>query len=127
MTTAIDQLKTITNGMNLYFTQLAAFFTTPSNPVPSFEDFVDLLVYDVVLTEALNSQDRSPSYIEGALTDLAQQAMAIHREFNIRSKTKGDYYGDAIHETTISAEYYTAMYGLYYNYFRRTTPEQSRP
>lgn len=126
MTTAIDQLKTITDGMNLYFTQLAAFFTSAGNPVPSFEDFTSTLVYDIIYTDAVNGTDKAPSFVGGALTDLVHQTMAIKREFDMRTKTKSDYYADAITETGITADYYTALYGLYRNYIRGGAPEQGK-
>jgi len=126
MATAIDQLKMITDGMNSYFTQLAAFFTSAGNPVPSFEDFYSLLVYDVVYTDAVNGADKAPSFVGGALADLVHQTMAIKREFDMRAKIKSDYYADAIAETGTTADYYTALYGLYRNYIRGAAPEQGK-
>ena len=125
MSTTFVQLKSITDNLNAYFTALEAFLLDPTKPVPSFEDY-STMTFDSILTDCLQALDTSGSYALGATTDLSHMAMAVDREFGMRTKVKSQYWTDAQGEAQTQADMYTSMYARYFNYFRGKSQEDVR-
>lgn len=120
-----SELKTLTNQLVTYFSLINAYLSNPSNVLPSFEDYNELLVFDEILTDAQQGLDRTASYSTGAIADTAHKVMAIRREFEMRAKPKILYYEDAEAEALNRSVSYQDMYGRYLNYFRGTSPDQA--
>jgi hypothetical protein len=120
------QLKNITDKLQGYFSALSLNLTSTANALPSFEDYVSLLDYDEIYTQAVDGAERAANYATGALSDTVHQVIAINREFDIRSKTKSQYFSDGIVDSATDAANYQDMYGRYTNYYRGTAPEQMR-
>jgi hypothetical protein len=118
------QLNDLATQLGTYNTQVQAFLTNPATAVPSFEDFIELLKYEDILTDALNDTTASANFTTGALVDTVQFVLGIIREFSMRSATKSAYYGDAIDDLGDKIASLEAWYGEYYNYFRGSSPIQ---
>jgi hypothetical protein len=118
------QLQEITTQLSTYFSRLQLYLNNPTNTPPSFEDFVELLNYEDVLTDALRGENRTASFVTGALADVVHIVIAIKREFNMRVKTKALYYVDGETDAAQVDDFYTALYAEYINFFRGAAPEQ---
>lgn len=126
MASSTDELTTITDQLSDYFSKLSLNYANPANPLPSFEDYAEFIVYDSILTDALSGVDRAASYSNGALIDTAHLASAIIREFNMRTKGKVAYFADAEDDAAKVTDYMNVVYGKYLNYYRGTSPEQGK-
>lgn len=125
MVATIDQIKNFTTTLADYFRLLSENLATPTDPVPSFEDYIEAISVPNVLEDSIASENRSSSFATGALTDTVHRADAVKREMNIRTKTKGSYFSDAVTDIGAQVEFTTTLYAKYLNYLRRTTPEQA--
>lgn len=121
---AATQLKTFATTLAAYFKAISLNLTSTANALPSFEDSVNLLLYDEVFNAAILGANRAASYSTGALTDTVHQIIAINREFDMRTQTKAAYMAAAINDSGTDAVNYQDLYGRYFNYFRGTSPEQ---
>jgi hypothetical protein len=120
------QLQDISTQLTEYYTQVQTFLSTPASAVPSFEDYVELLKYEDILTEAVAGRNLSASFATGALMDIVHFVLAIKREFAMRASTKSDYYGDSELDLQATLTGLQAWYGKYYNYLRATSPLQAK-
>lgn len=123
---AATELKAIRDSLSDYFTKLSDNLTSTANPLPSFEDYIASLVFDATLTDATQGAIRAASYSTGALVDAVHLFTAIQREFAMREQTKSDYFIAAIDDTDKVVGYFDDLYGKYLNYYRGTSPEQTR-
>lgn len=121
---ATTQLKTITTKLSDYFAKLNLYLVNVSNPLPSFEDYNEDLIFDVILTDAIDGQQKNATFSNGALTDTSHICMAVAREFAMRTKGKIDYYQDAQIDSAKQSEQYVDMYARYTNYYRGSSVEQ---
>lgn len=119
-----DQLRVITSTLHNYFNELSLNLLSTGNLLPSFEDFVAALAYDVIQTDAVQGSLRSASYSTGALSDSVHLVAAVIREFGMRSKLKAQYFEDAEFDADTIVGYIDALFGQYLNYYRGTSPEQ---
>lgn len=122
---SFDQLKIITQAITGYFNDVAAYINGDSATLPMFEDVVPSFVYDEILRDALRGEKLSANFTTGALVDTVQMVIGINREFNLRAKTKTEFYLDSFDEYITDANYYAHLYPTYYNMFRGKSPEQT--
>jgi hypothetical protein len=122
--TSVEELKQISDKLTDYFDKLGLNFENTSNALPSFEDYVASLVYNEILTKALEGADRVASYSIGSLVDTAHLVAAISREFDMRSSTKANYFSVSVDDMDNLTGYLNGLYGRYLNYYRGTSPEQ---
>jgi len=123
---SFNELDVFDTQLTNYFTALATNFGNPASTLPSFEDYSTTLSYDVLLTEAQAGAIRAASYSTGALVDSVHMIAAIQREFNMRTKTKAQYFLDAQDDMNRVVDFIGFMRHKYSNYMRGTTPEQSK-
>lgn len=123
---SFSELATLETQLTTYFTALSANFANPALAMPSFEDYIGALGYNVLLTEAQAGAQRAASYSTGALVDTVHMIAAIQREFNMRVKTKAQYFLNANEDTNKVVDFVEFMSAKYSNYMRGTTPEQSK-
>lgn len=123
---SFTELATFETQLTAYFNLLGANLLTPSSPLPSFEDYSAALTYDVLLTEAQAGADRAASRSTGALVDSVHMIAAIQREFNMRTKTKVQYFLDAGEDVSNVVDFVDFIQAKYRGYMKGTTPEQSR-
>lgn len=123
---SVDQLEVITDKLIEYFDKVSLNLDSIANALPSFEDYIAFIVYDQILTDAVQGSDRAAAFSTGALVDTVHLATAIEREFDMRGKTKAEYFEDGIEDASNTADYARFLFGKYLNYYRGTSPEQAR-
>ena len=123
---SVDELHIITTKLAEYFTNISLNLDSTANSLPSFEDYIDFIIYDSILTDAQQGSDRAASFSTGALVDTVHLAAGLEREFEIRTKSKGDYFLEGEEDTDNAAIYIAELYGKYLNYYRGTSPEQAK-
>lgn len=123
---SFDELNTLEEQLSDYFDKLSANMANPSNPLPSFEDYIASLTYDTLLTEAQSGAILGSNYSTGASVDLCHLIAAIQREFRMRSRSKFLYFADAEDDSNRVIEYIDTLHGKYTNYLRGTAPEQGK-
>lgn len=123
--TSFDQLKVITDALNGYFSAVEDYINGDSATLPMFEDVASLLRYDEIFNDAIRGEKLAANFTTGALVDTVQIVIGINREFNLRAKTKAQFYADASDEYAIESGYYSHLYPTYYNMFRGKSPEQT--
>jgi hypothetical protein len=122
---SVDQLADIRDQLSDYYSQVSAFLSNASNTVPSFEDYVNLLKYEDILTDALGNKNSSASFTTGALMDTVHFVLAIKREFAMRASTKSTYYVNSTQDIDNNILQLESWYGEYFNYMRGTSPLQA--
>lgn len=118
------ELKNFRDQLKDYFDKLALNISSAANPLPSFEDYDELLTFDSIITDAIQGSDGAASYSVAALVDTTHLLAAIEREFIMRRNTKANYFEMAVEDSEKITGYVETLYGRYLNYFRGTSPEQ---
>lgn len=124
MGTSVDQLKTISLSLSDYYGKVSSFASSGLTP-PAFEDYIAFIDYPNILDDAVKGAERSSSYSNGALADTVHQAMSVNREFAIRTKTKAQYYADAVVDSARDSDFYKTNRAVLGNMFRATSPDQT--
>lgn len=123
---SFTELDTLEEKLVDYFDKVLANVSDPTKALPSFEDYVLDLSYDVLLTEAQAGAQRAASYSTGALVDTVHLIAAIIREFNMRTKTKAQYFLDAEDDNARVIDFIEFLHAKYKNYLRGAAPEQAK-
>lgn len=121
---SVTELDTLAGNLEDYFDLLQTNLETPSQPLPSFEDYIGNLIYDDLLTDAQAGSVRGPSFSIGAAVDAAHLVAAIQREFAMRSKSKIAYFADGQDDVGKLLDYIDYMHGSYTGYMNGITPQQ---
>lgn len=123
---SFDELDTLEEKLVDYFDKVAANLASPAVALPSFEDYITDLSYDVLLTEAQAGAVRAANFSTGALVDTVHLIAAIQREFNMRSKGRIQYYADGEDDTSRTVNFIETLHAKYRNYLRGAAPEQAK-
>lgn len=121
---SLAELTNTQTQLNAYFKALSLNLTSTANPLPSFEDYNQLLVSDSTMVAAQAGASQGASYAIGALVDHAHLLAAIDREFNMRAKPRALYFVDGHDDIIKLLDYISFMRGSYYNYIRGKSLEQ---
>lgn len=124
--TPLQELDNTQTQLHTYFNALELNFTSTANPLPSFEDYNQLLDNSTTITAAQDGASRGASFAIGALVDHAHLVAAIQREFNMRAKSRALYFVDGQDDINKVLDYISFMHGSYTNYIRGKAPEQGR-
>jgi hypothetical protein len=119
-----QELTDIIASLSEYFSLIQANLDDATEPLPSYEDYVEDLVYNDLLTDALVGVTKGASYATGAIVDTIHLANAIEREFAMRGKLRIQYYSDAEQDVGKVSDYLNFMEGSYMSYIRGTSTDQ---
>lgn len=103
-----DQFQTFTDGMKGYFNDLNGHLSSGGD-MPMFMDVVKDFDYSDILNDSISVSKKSVTPIAGAMVDSVHNISAVIREYGIRTKTRYDYFTDAIADTEAEANYYDSL------------------
>ena len=118
------QLTDNTEKISQYLGQVAAYMDTGSGTLPSFEDLVESLGTDMIISMIHNLSAGAQGSATGTLQEQLQYLLAIIREQSLVSLTKGQIYDLASGEMTLEAEKNSADMAKTLNYIRGKSPNQ---
>jgi hypothetical protein len=107
---AVGQAETANDTLAGFFSDLNKFVRdlTGATLPPEFSDLVDSLDYSELLRMTTSRVSDAASFENGAAIENVHLMVAIVREYNLRSKSKLDYYNDAQSDYLSESTYYSA-------------------
>ncbi len=123
---SFTELDAFTDNLTEYLDLLSENYNDPTQTLPMFEDYIGNLNFDVLITEAQLGANGTANYTTGALVDTVHFIAAVLREFNLRSKSKGQYFVDGQDDIDRTADFLDYMNGLYTNFFKGKSPIQAK-
>lgn len=105
---ALGQAQTIYGQLNKYFTDMHAYYTN-GGVCPTISTYLSSIDFSALGTLTDQSQAGSANYANGAAIETTHHAMAVLREYVIRSKNKAAYYLDGSSECANESTYYDTL------------------
>jgi hypothetical protein len=111
----LGQIQTLNNTLSAYFQAMAAFAndTTGSTQLPDFSTVADGLDHSELLRMTNSRTSDSASFQNGAAIENLSHSVAIIREYNMRTKSKVEFYQDAGTDFASDSGYYATKSSYY--------------
>lgn len=105
---AVGQAQTIYNQLAQYFSDLTTYHIS-GGVCPDFTTYLSSIDYSELHRITEMGQSGSSNYPNGAAIESVHHAMAVAREFALRTKSKADYYSDGQGDATNESNYYATL------------------
>ena len=107
----VGQAQSANNSLAAYFNAvyLSLLDTTGTVPMPNFNTVPTGFDYSDLIRVSNLSVDDPARYSTGAAIENVHNMMAISREFDMRQKTKVEYYSEGTTGSLSDSNYYTMM------------------
>lgn len=105
---AVGQAQAIYSSLAQYFSDMTNYHLN-GGACPDFTTYVSAVDYSELHRVTSNQQSISANYANGAAIESIHHIVSVVREFVIRTKSKGDYYGDGQSEATSESNYYSTL------------------